>query len=297
MQYVNLFNLKLSHIKIFLYAVKNGNFTKAAEELHLTQSMVSKIITNIENETGICLFIRSRGKLQITPAARQLYIEWVNIINYFETSIENAHLIQKGQNSRLRVGNSDLAMSESYILNNIRILEKQNPDISVDLEHYSLSDLTQKLSNGDLDIIFTSKHVLPSIRGLGFEWKQVLETFFCVFIHKSNPLFAQHTVELSSLHSENFIALSFEADPNYIDLLNMISSKCGFTPRIACYVHNPKSFKSNLELGKGVVFADDMCDLACDEIKKISLHDYENGIIAVWNNNSNKYLHKFINLF
>ena len=298
MQYNSLLNLKLSHIQVFLTAAKYENFTRAGNLLHLTQSMVSKIIFNIENELSICLFLRNKDGIKLTPAGKQLYLEWSNILKSIDDSIENAILIQKCQNSRLKIGNSALANSDLFIIEKTNILTKNNPDIVASIEHHTLDKLLEKLTDDNLDIIFTSYHDLPTIEGLNLNWKFIKDTYLSIFIHKNNPLFYKPVITFDDLKSEDFIALSPEQDPNYFNLLNGLSEKHGFKPRISCYVPNIDSFKVNIELGKGIVLADSMCNISTDDIRKYDFNDFKNGIVAAWKKDSSKkQIHEFIKLF
>lgn len=52
-------------------------------------------------------------------------------------------------------------------------------------------------------------------------------------------------------------------------------------PQITCYVPTEISFIVNLELGNGVVLADNICMLDGPEIKRFELEE-RNDIIAVW---------------
>jgi LysR family glycine cleavage system transcriptional activator len=47
-----------------------GSFTRAAKELHLTQSAVSNQILNLERQLGVALFDREHGRLELTPDGR-----------------------------------------------------------------------------------------------------------------------------------------------------------------------------------------------------------------------------------
>lgn len=78
MQYIHLPDVNLYHIQIFLEVVKIKNITHAANNLFITQSMVSKTIQNFENTIGLQLFIRQYNKLQVTPAGIALYDELLN---------------------------------------------------------------------------------------------------------------------------------------------------------------------------------------------------------------------------
>ena len=50
-----------------------GTTTHAAETLGLTQSTVSRLITQLEEELGLSLFDRRGGRLVVTPEGRQFF--------------------------------------------------------------------------------------------------------------------------------------------------------------------------------------------------------------------------------
>lgn len=57
-------------LKIFLTVVREGNFTRAASELGITQPSVSQNIAELERQLGTRLFDRLRGEVVLLPAGR-----------------------------------------------------------------------------------------------------------------------------------------------------------------------------------------------------------------------------------
>jgi DNA-binding transcriptional LysR family regulator len=53
--------------------VEKMSFTKAAEELYVTQTAISKHISCLEEELGCLLFTRSQNGLRITPAGQLIH--------------------------------------------------------------------------------------------------------------------------------------------------------------------------------------------------------------------------------
>lgn len=60
--------LDFRQIETFLYVSKTKNFTKAAEELYITQPTVSNHIATLEKELDTALFIRSRKNVSLTKS-------------------------------------------------------------------------------------------------------------------------------------------------------------------------------------------------------------------------------------
>ena len=70
MREINLYNIQLMDLELFLTVAKYASFTKAGEKLFVTQSWVSKRIHLMEDELGLSLFIRNKREVTLTPAGR-----------------------------------------------------------------------------------------------------------------------------------------------------------------------------------------------------------------------------------
>ena len=66
----------LNALRSFEAAARYESFTRAAEELHVTQSAVSQQVKALEAQLGVKLFNRERQRLKITPAGRDYLVEF-----------------------------------------------------------------------------------------------------------------------------------------------------------------------------------------------------------------------------
>ncbi|MFH4175421.1 LysR family transcriptional regulator, partial [Acinetobacter baumannii] len=64
---------ELSAISIFVTVVEAGSFVKAAEQLHLTRSAISKNIARLEEQLGVALFKRTTRSLSMTDEGTLFY--------------------------------------------------------------------------------------------------------------------------------------------------------------------------------------------------------------------------------
>lgn len=281
MKHVDLLNIKLNHINIFLTTVEYGSFTAAAEKLHLTQPAVSRTITNLEEELGLYLIIRDTRRFQVTPAGKRLYEEWKGILRDFENSLTSANSIQTGLTDKLMVGFGALNPDDSLFIKCLKRTQEMLPGVDIYLQNNGAGELLDMLLKDELDIIAISKHQMPMIEGTGLDWCTLAESYHTVFVHSSSLVYQQETLNFADLKQEKFIVKSTERDPMHMQLLNELAKEAGFVPQVACYVPNEISFKVNLELGNGVVLADSVCQLDGPDIKRFEL-DRRNDIIAVW---------------
>lgn len=54
--------MEIKHIEVFINTASTLNFSKTAQQMHISQPAVSKIIKSIENELGVRLFTRTKRK-------------------------------------------------------------------------------------------------------------------------------------------------------------------------------------------------------------------------------------------
>ncbi|MGL4445008.1 MAG: LysR family transcriptional regulator, partial [Alsobacter sp.] len=65
----------LSALQAFEAAARHGSFTRAAEELDLTQGAVSRQVAMLEQSLGVRLFERVRQRVNLTPAGAGYAVE------------------------------------------------------------------------------------------------------------------------------------------------------------------------------------------------------------------------------
>lgn len=296
MRFINYRNIRIHQIQIFLCAADCANFTAAAEQMCVTQPMVSKTIQLLEQELGIMLFRKDHGKLYLTPAGRELRLNWKNIMELFETSVFNAHAIQEAKELPIRFG---LGMSSRRddLRELISFLEEQRPAVDLLLECDNMANTLQRISRGDLDLGVCSGHLLPRIMSLRLDYKLLRETSLAIFIPRCNPLSQKERITFSDLRNEAFVTYSQESDPLYWKLLTSLANEAGFIPEVACYVKDELSFQINLEMGRGIVLADSGTPLEGVTVEKFILEGTHCDLFLVWQgDNSNSSLKKLLNV-
>lgn len=96
--------MNIKSLEYFIKVVDTGSFTKAAEELYISQSAISQQIKTLENELGYSLMKRNKKGFDLTPAGKYIYLEGKNIINNIKDISNHAGFISKNQNQSLRIG-------------------------------------------------------------------------------------------------------------------------------------------------------------------------------------------------
>ncbi|MCA0922152.1 LysR substrate-binding domain-containing protein [Pseudooceanicola nanhaiensis] len=77
-------------LQAFEAAARHGSFTRAGEELHLTQSAVSRQIKELEDQTGKVLFDRLRGRVVLSEAGRSLLPQVERLLSLSQATMRHA---------------------------------------------------------------------------------------------------------------------------------------------------------------------------------------------------------------
>ena len=153
---MNLEQLNFHHLFYFWRVAKLGHLTRAAEDLHTSQSALSAQIRQLEERIGEDLFSREGRRLVLTDTG-QLVLSYAESI--FGLGQEMLGRLQ-GQSqgiTRLRVG-SVATLSRNYQENWIRPL-LTDPSVVLTLESGMLEGLLSRLVQHQLDVVLANETV------------------------------------------------------------------------------------------------------------------------------------------
>jgi LysR family transcriptional activator of nhaA len=155
--------LNYHHLRYFWAVAKEGNLTRVAAQLHVSQSALSTQIKRLEDQLGQALFVREGRGLQLTEAG-SLALTYAETI--FATGNELTALLrddtQGTPGSRrlrqvLRIGGV-ATLSRNFQENFIKPLLLQ-PDVSLVLQSGTLNELLIRLSIHNLDLVLSNQRV------------------------------------------------------------------------------------------------------------------------------------------
>lgn len=147
--------------KIFKKVVEKGGFTKAADDLGMTQSAVSHAVHALEVELGFVLINRSRGKLTLTHEG-QMLIDYVYALVAAEDRLLNQiNSIKHIETGTIRIG-SFTSASSRLLPDILSAFDRAFPDIKIEILEDGYDALKRSLEEGIVDITFLeSQYIEP----------------------------------------------------------------------------------------------------------------------------------------
>lgn len=93
-------------LQVFYTAAKNLSFTKAAQELYISQPAVTRHINALEEQYQVLLFERQGNKLELTPAGKLMMEHSERILQQYQQLEYAMHLFHQDHVGQLRLGAS-----------------------------------------------------------------------------------------------------------------------------------------------------------------------------------------------
>jgi LysR family transcriptional activator of nhaA len=153
---MKLEQLNFHHLFYFWRVAKVGHLTRAAQELHTSQSALSAQIRQLEDRLGEALFTREARRLVLTDTGQLVLAYAENIFGLSQEMLGRLQGRSEGM-TRLRVG-SVATLSRNYQENRIRPL-LADPSLVLTLESGLLDDLLTRLVQHQLDVVLTNETV------------------------------------------------------------------------------------------------------------------------------------------
>lgn len=153
-------NISLRQLKCFVAVAQHQNFTRAAQELHTTQSAVSLIIKELEEEVGFRLFDRTTRQVALSDAGSEFYRTASRLLDEFQAVVRDASDMAALRKGVVRVGATE-AVACSLMVPAIAQYQQHRLGIDVHLEVTLVPSMFQALRQGEVDIIVGPDSIRP----------------------------------------------------------------------------------------------------------------------------------------
>lgn len=199
-------------ISYFLEVAKQFSYTKAAQELHITQPSISYQIKTLETELGFQLFNRSgKNKLTMTPSG-SLFLEQIQKMEaeFHETLLRALELADK-KTLAIRIGLSEAWDLFPLVTTTNLAIKRQYPGAKITFETNSFKELKQRLLSNDLDVILCVQTCLTNFDGIAVE--PVQETRATLYYSGNRKHTEGTKLSLSDFEKEPYYVLPEDETP------------------------------------------------------------------------------------
>ncbi|WP_412852639.1 LysR substrate-binding domain-containing protein [Ectothiorhodospira shaposhnikovii] len=236
-------NFTFRQLKAFEAVARNLSYTRASEELHLTQPAVSMQIKQLEEHVGLPLFEQIGKRIYLTDAGKELYHYSCAIANQL-AEVEMVLNEMKG----LRRGHLNIAVASTanyFVPRLIAAFHRRHQDISVTLEVTNRESLLKLLDMNAMDLAIMGQP--PSGEPAAHPF---LENPLVIIAPPDHPLARESNIPVSRLATEHFVVR--EEGSGTRGAAERFFETHGITLQATQQMHSSEAIKQAVEAGLGL---------------------------------------------
>lgn len=150
-------NISIRHLRAFAEVASSGSFTRAAENLHLTQSTLTATIKQLEEQAGLKLLDRTTRRVLLSDAGESFLPVAEKLISDFDTAFNDLQATASQQQGKVGIAASP-SMISCLLPPVIKQYHAQFPNISLYLRDDNASGIEQRVLDNDVDFGIGGDH-------------------------------------------------------------------------------------------------------------------------------------------
>lgn len=235
--------MDIKQLTYFLEIIKEGNITKAAENLHIAQPHLSQQLKLLEYELNTKLVQRSTRKFQITESGKLLQKRGEQIVNLLENTLTELNDLNEGIQGTLSIGTIS-AKGDTLLLTKINAFHEKYPNVNFIIEECTTKEILELLNIGLIEI---------GIARTPLNSNEVESIYFpnepMVAVYYNNDYWddSKETIDISEL-ADKPLLVNFRFEKTILESCK----RYGFTPRIICKINDARSILLWANTGMGV---------------------------------------------
>jgi LysR family hydrogen peroxide-inducible transcriptional activator len=194
-------DLNLHLLEQFVALARTKNFTRAAEDLHLSQSALSRAIQKLEDQLGQPLFERKPREVVLTDLGELLLERAREILKLMENTF--AELSDAGSRGRIRLG-AIPTIAPYFLPGLLSSFALGHPEVSVIVQEDTTENLIRRCGHGELDLAILALPVIAR----NLEVEPLFEEELLLVVPAGHPLASSKTASIRAVEGFPFVMLS-----------------------------------------------------------------------------------------
>ncbi len=242
-------NFSLKQIRYFVATAQLGQVSRAADQLHVTQSAVTISIRDLEGELGYLLFRREAHGMALTDDGRQFLSHAMAI----EAAVERAGNIAR---SNQVAGELTLAATTTvvgyFLPEHIQRLSELHPHLKISVRELDRRQIEAGLLHGDFPLALL---VTSNVSDATIHTQTLVDSRRRLWLASGHPLLRKPQVSLIDVAQEPLMMLTADEAG---EAAQRYWAQYGLVPRVRLQSSAIEAIRSMVGNGQGVAIASDM---------------------------------------
>ncbi len=226
----------------FLKTVECGSFTRAAELLNYSQSGISRMISDIEEDWGICLLERNRGGVRLTSDGVRLLPYIRSVCEEYRRLQMQADDISGLRSGLIRIGTFS-SVATHWLPKMIKAFQQDYPNMEYELLLGDYTEIEEWIADGRVDCGFTSLPVRDGLEATVLERDELMAV-----MPEGHPLAEYEKVPVGELCKYPFMLLEKGGRAE----ISAVFDRAGVKPEVKFTTWDDYAVMSMVECGLGI---------------------------------------------
>jgi Transcriptional regulator len=237
--------MDVQQLRYFIEVAKQKSFTKATDNLHLSQPALSKMIRNLEDELSVKLFDRNHKRIELTDCGENLLESAQKALLHFDSIVESLQDTMNLKKGHIIVGIPPV-IGTTYFASIIASFKKSYPGVDLSIYEEGAKTVATQVMEGNVDVGV----IISPVDSEELTAIPVMKDENVVVVNKKNPLADKKHAGFRDLKNESFCIFN-----EHFLLYGQIVSKCrkaGFEPDITFKSSQWDFIMEMLSLNQGI---------------------------------------------
>lgn len=234
--------MSLKKYEAFVRTVQMGSLTRAAQSLGSTQSRISHILRDLEEEYGFALMERDRGGIRLTEAGKMILPRMEAILQKEQELGQLLEDIRSANAGSVRLG-AFTSVAVHWLPGMIHTFQQEHPGAELEMFNGDYHDIEQWLNGGEIDLAFVT---LPAPEGV----KTIIlaEDPLVAVLPRGHRLAQMERIPIEEFEREPFISLLQASDHD----IHRALDNSGVKPAVKYTTKDDYAILAMVEQGLGV---------------------------------------------
>jgi DNA-binding transcriptional LysR family regulator len=238
--------MELRQLRYFVAVAEEGNISRAAKKIFLTQPALSRQIKALEDEIGQCLLERQAHSIRLTPVGEALVREARELLQHAEQMLERVR--SAGRGIRLRVGYAP-SLAAGILSAAVENFTQTHPNARVELLDLATKEMLAGLESDKLEVVVT---VGQPNETRGMVWTPLARAAWQLAVNRNHPLAQRKRITPAEVATQPLLVFCQRDYPEYWEIITGWLREHRLRPQIAGEYDGVDSLLAAVESGLGV---------------------------------------------
>jgi DNA-binding transcriptional LysR family regulator len=234
-------------MRYFVAVAEHGNFTRAADQLHVAQQAVSQQIRALEATLAVTLLRRNSRMVELTPEGEIFLVEAKRVLAASDRAVRRVQAAARGETGTLRLVYTILAAYETTPAL-LELMSQRYPELKVSAREVYGAEIVDLLLSGQCDVALAAMTSLPP----GLRQRLVRREVFRLAVCDRHELAGADQVDLAVFKEQKFEVWPREVAPSYYDAVVGACRAAGFEPTLDEHRAGAAVWCREIARGRGV---------------------------------------------